>query len=169
LKQKNPEGILRAFEKLVKSGIDAELQMVGRLNDRLKRELAERNHLKDRLIISGELSYEEVAIQMKNASAFVLFSQVENLPCVILESLCCGIPVIATSVGGISEVVGSENGILVEPGNEAMLADAMQRMVQKYSMYDKPDISRKACALFNYQRVGAEYAKTYKQVLRQNN
>lgn len=168
LKQKNPEGILRAFEELVKSGIDAELQMVGRLNDRIKRELAERNHLKDRLIISGELSYEEVAIQMKNASAFVLFSQVENLPCVILESLCCGIPVIATRVGGISEVVGSENGILVEPGNEAMLADAMQRMVQKYSMYDKPDISRKACALFNYQRVGAEYAKTYKQVLRQN-
>lgn len=168
LKQKNPEGILRAFGQLIKSGTDAELQMVGPLNDEFKQVLSEKNYLTDRLIITGELSYGEVAVQIKNASAFVLFSQVENLPCVILESLCCGIPVIATRVGGISEVIGSENGVLIEPGNEAMLVDAMQRMVREYNMYNRPDISRKARALFNYQAVGTEYVKVYKQVLEEN-
>ena len=168
LKQKNPDGILRAFGQLIKSGTDAELQMVGPLNEEFRQVLSENDYLKDRLIISGELSYGEVAVEIKNASAFVLFSQIENLPCVILESLCCGIPVIATRVGGISEVVGSKNGVLIEPGNEAMLVYAMQQMVREYNMYDKPGISRKACALFNYQTVGTEYVKIYKQVLGKN-
>jgi glycosyltransferase involved in cell wall biosynthesis len=53
----------------------------------------------------------------------------ENLPHTLLEALAAGTPVIATSVGGIPEVVVHEdNGLLVAPGDVDAIASAIQRL-----------------------------------------
>ena len=67
---------------------------------------------------TGEITYAEVASQMQRASALVMFSRHENFPCVIIEALCCGLPCIATNVGGVPEAVDNKNGIVVESENE---------------------------------------------------
>ena len=64
------------------------------------------------------------------ADIFVLSSLSEGLPMVILESMMAGLPVVATSVGGVPDVVGN-NGLLVEAANPKQLAGAMNRMINK--------------------------------------
>jgi glycosyltransferase involved in cell wall biosynthesis len=63
------------------------------------------------------------------ADAVVLSSAWENLPHTVLEALAVGSPVIATSVGGVPEVVrDGENGLLVAPNDPGALADAIGRL-----------------------------------------
>ncbi|MEO6963133.1 MAG: glycosyltransferase [Puia sp.] len=166
LPQKNPGGIISAFEQLTGSGMDAELVMVGPPDETLLNLLQEKKFLNNRLFLTGEISYAEVAEQLKKASAFVLFSTVENLPCVILESLCSGIPVISTRVGGIAEVIGKENGILIDPGSESQLLEAMKNMMTGYAAYNTKGISRNAQALYNYDAVGQQFAWVYDELLK---
>jgi len=63
---------------------------------------------------------------LQNMDVFVLPSIEEGLGIAILEAMAAGVPVVATSVGGIPEIVThGETGLLVEPKNPKMLADAV--------------------------------------------
>jgi glycosyltransferase involved in cell wall biosynthesis len=66
------------------------------------------------------------------ADLFVLSSRQEGLPVALMEALALGLPVAATAVGGIPEVVttGAE-GVLVPPGRSGELADAVAELVSK--------------------------------------
>jgi glycosyltransferase involved in cell wall biosynthesis len=60
----------------------------------------------------------------------------ENSPTIIYESLKCGVPVIASDVGGIGELVkDGENGFLVEPGNARALATAIKKFAEEISSF----------------------------------
>ena len=63
------------------------------------------------------------------ADVFILPSHNEGLPISILEAMSYGLPVISSPVGGIPEVVGEGNGVLVTPGSDAEIAKAMMRYV----------------------------------------
>jgi glycosyltransferase involved in cell wall biosynthesis len=95
-----------------------------------------------------------------------MFSFYENMPCVVLEALCTGIPVIATTVGGIPEIIGKENGILINPGKERELLNAMKEMIRNYHLYDADFISRQATEQFSYEVVGKEISDIYQSVLK---
>ena len=84
----------------------------------------------------------------------------------ILESLCSGLPVIATRVGGIPEVVGIENGILINAGDENELLEAMKSMIQRAGLYDRKEISCQAKKLFSYDAVAREILAVYDSVLK---
>ncbi len=86
----------------------------------------------------------------------------------MLESLCSGIPVIATRVGGIPEVIGNENGILIDAGDEKELLGAMKLMVDKAPFYDKEKFSRHAAKHFSYETVAEEIMAVYDSVLKQS-
>ncbi|RLI54346.1 MAG: glycosyltransferase family 4 protein [Candidatus Thorarchaeota archaeon] len=74
----------------------------------------------------GSRPNEELVYWYNAADIFCLASSNEGWPNVIFESLACGTPVVAYSVGGVPEIICSEEyGILVEDQNPAMLADAL--------------------------------------------
>lgn len=76
----------------------------------------------------GAMPREGVLELFKAADATVLSSAWENFPHGIVESLAVGTPVIATSVGGVPEVVtDGDNGLLISPGDPAALAAAVRR------------------------------------------
>ena len=162
---KNPEGILRAFSLLGNRRGDAELILIGPLNPGLVRMIQEMDGGRKTVRCTGEISYQSVALELRNASALVLFSHYENMPCVILESLCCGVPVIASRVGGIPEVVNESNGILVTAGDEKALQEAMVNLLSNENFYNRESISQRAAAQFSYEVVGKEIIKTYASVL----
>jgi len=138
---------------------------VGSDDKELMRIAGEMNLLNSTVCIKPAIDYAGVANEMKQSSALLLFSRFENLPCVILEALCCGLPVISSRVGGIEEVIDETNGILVENENVPQLVDAMQQMMDQYAIYNKMAIAEKASGQFNYAAVGGQYFSIYQHVL----
>lgn len=161
---KNPKGILQACALVKSKGYDFELLMVGNL-DKILIDLTDRLELNANIVFQQAIPYAEVAREMQHSSALILFSYFESLPCVILEALCCGLPVISSRVGGISEVVNESNGILIERGNIEQLAQAMCIMMKKYTTYNGNNISEWAIGKFNYDTVGTEYVAAYQKLL----
>lgn len=162
---KNPDGILRAAIELHEEGYEFELLMVGGVSDPLLELARKSGGLEQYLFFKKEIPYTRVATEMQNASALILFSRFENLPCVILEALCCGLPVISTDVGGIKEVVNETNGILVDSEDEKALKNALKEMIENYHLFDRKKIALDSTETFAYNTIGMQILDTYKQVL----
>jgi glycosyltransferase involved in cell wall biosynthesis len=162
---KNIWGILHSTRKLYESRQDFELYLAGNASKEIL-DWTKENKLYNRCIFfTGLISYEEVARQIRNADALVMFSRYENLPCVILEALCSGLPVISTDVGGIREVINKENGILIASEREDELLQAMNDMLDNSEKYNKQMIAFAAKEKFNYLTVGKQFNEAYKEVL----
>lgn len=119
--------LVDAIHIIQTEGVNFHTQIVGgeekqgdyqRLNHRL-----EQYQLTDMCKIMGVVDRGKALQLLKNASVFVLPSYYEGLPMVILEALASGLPVVATPVGGIPEVVrDGYNGYLVPVGNVQLLS-----------------------------------------------
>jgi glycosyltransferase involved in cell wall biosynthesis len=76
--------------------------------------------------LAGFVSDEDLPLYYNAADFFVLPSKSgEGLPLVALEAMACGLPVVATNVGGISEIMTKDYGKIVPPDNPAALAEAI--------------------------------------------
>ncbi|WP_207493682.1 glycosyltransferase [Aridibaculum aurantiacum] len=162
--QKNPEGLLRAFEAFDAIHKGTVLTMVGPASDDVMKYARSLGLAESSVKFTGNITYEEVSAQLKNADALVLFSRYENLPCVILEALCCGKPVISTRVGGIAEVIDETNGILLDSENEDSLTEAFNYMFSFNKTYDRKKIAETACRSFSYEAVGLQMNEIYKRI-----
>jgi glycosyltransferase involved in cell wall biosynthesis len=76
--------------------------------------------------------HKEIANNLKESNLFVLFSNYENLPCVILEAFSCGVPVISTNVGGINEYFPKDFGFLIDTKDEDAL---LQKTIEVYTNF----------------------------------
>jgi glycosyltransferase involved in cell wall biosynthesis len=163
--RKNPEGIVRAFNSLIQEGLNAELVLVGPVNSALEKMITDTGLPSNTIRCTGEITYEQVGVELRNSSAMILFSYLENMPCVMLESLCSGVPVIATKVGGIPEEIGDDNGILINAGDEKELLGAMRLMMDKIRSYERKKFSLKATSHYSYQTIAKEITSVYNSVL----
>jgi glycosyltransferase involved in cell wall biosynthesis len=157
---KNADGILRAFAKAYIQNTNLRLRMVGPASEDLRQQ-AIILKIEDVVIFTGMLTQQKVASLMQQSNAFVLFSNYENMPCVIAEALCCGLPIISTNVGGIAEVINANNGILVNPKDENALVEAMLTVVHQETAYLKDVISENAKHIFAYEIIGKRIASFY--------
>jgi colanic acid/amylovoran biosynthesis glycosyltransferase len=118
--------LMEACERLRSVGEQFSLTIVG--DGEFRRELEEeisRRGLKDIVSLVGTRSSAEIRDYLIQARAFVLPSFAEGLPVVIMEALALGRPVIATYVGGIPELLDSEDGWMIPAGSEDALVEAM--------------------------------------------
>lgn len=95
----------------------------------------------------------DVSRYYQDASLFVLSSVREGLPNVLLEAMSCGLPICATSVGGIPDLVrNGENGLLSPPGDAAAFADNCCALLDQPDLLDKMGICnrRKIESEFSY-------------------
>ena len=82
--------------------------------------------IEDNFRLAGFVADEDLPSYYNAADFFVLPSKSgEGLPLVALEAMACGLPVIATDVGGISEILIEDYGKLVPPNKPEMLAEAI--------------------------------------------
>lgn len=163
---KNTEGIISAFTK---GGFkNAKLTIAGDGDIEKIREYAKSLGADiSQIDFMGALEYNEVAHLMRNSDCFVLFSNFENLPCVIAESHCCGIPVLATEVGGIPEMIDQTNGILVPAGDEEALIAGMKNMIENSNHFNRTDIAEVASQRYSYESIGCEFKKHYAALSRE--
>jgi glycosyltransferase involved in cell wall biosynthesis len=158
---KNAEGILRAFKLFLRQQSNVQLIMLGDTDPAI-RQYAEGLGLgANSVSFAGEVPYEQVAKAMQQANCFILFSNIENSPCVIGEALCCGLPVITTTVGGIPELVNERNSFLIPPKDEDALTDAMQQMLEKHTSFNCKEIAEDAQCKFSYLVIGKKIDEVY--------
>lgn len=130
--QKGLKYIIEA-KKLLKS--DAELLIVGDgpLMVELK-QTVKKDKISD-VFFTG--ARQDVNRIMPAADVFVLPSVSEGFPITIIEALASGLPVVATHVGGIPDVVTEEVGIIVKPGDPPALAEALDLILENSEIRSK--------------------------------
>ena len=91
--------------------------------------------LQGHFIFHDRSDYSEVPKYMAAADVFVLPSITEGIGLVVLEAMAVGAPVVASSVGGIPDIItDGENGLLVRPGDPEGLASAIMRVLADGSL-----------------------------------
>ena len=163
---KNVKGLLRAAKMLTEKRQDWQLVLVGTGADykEVRAYAATLAFPAGTLRWTGELTPREVAEEMHKADAFVLPSNYENAPVVLSESLAMGLPIIASRVGGIPEMVDDESGILVPTRDEKALAEAMDEMLDNLDKYDSEKI-RLQGEQYSFETVGKHFKAVYESVL----
>ena len=162
---KNFSGILRVIEKLKQQRNDFELHVIHDYEAPEFKAFVAEHHLTDCVIFHGKKTSAEVAEAYQKADFFVLFSNFENLPCVIVEAFASGVPVLSTSVGGIAEIVSDERGILIPQGDEEALLQGMNQMLDHCREYDREAIRDYAIKTFAAQNIGRQIFEVYKEVV----
>jgi glycosyltransferase involved in cell wall biosynthesis len=134
----------------------------------LEHELAERHRelgLEDRFRFLGHR--DDALALMTAADLFVLPSHQEGLPVVLMEATSVGTPIVATSVGGVPQViVAGVNGLLVTPGRADLLADALERLSTDPELRER--LGKQAAAegaRFDIARARGEIEQIYRQIL----
>jgi glycosyltransferase involved in cell wall biosynthesis len=98
------------------------------------------------------------------ADVFVLPSRLEGLPNALLEAMACGLPVVATAVGGTPEVIKDNgNGVLVPPNDESALSSAMLRLIQNPALTQRFGKAARKTILAHYsmEAVVDQYVRLY--------
>jgi glycosyltransferase involved in cell wall biosynthesis len=127
---KQVDCLLRAFAALRRRGVDAELVLVGDgpLRGQLER-LAEELGIHDRCRFVGYI--EEVGALYAAFDAVALTSANEGTPVTLIEALAAGVPVVATDVGGVRDVVADgRSGFLVQAADAEGVGAALERLAR---------------------------------------
>ena len=162
---KNFSGILRTIKRLRQQRDDFELHVIHDYDAPEFKAFVKEHHLDDCVIFHGKKTSAEVAEAYQQADFFVLFSNFENLPCVIVEAFASGVPVLSTAVGGIAEILSPERGILIPQSDEDALLQGMNQMLDRSSEYDREAIRDYAIKTFAAQNIGQQIFEAYKKVV----
>lgn len=164
-KSKNVSGLLQAFAKMKKEGVLFQAILIGDGVDfQVMRQLSTSMRLDGCVKFTGLLEGQHLVDVLASADFLVLSSNYENLPVVILEALSCGLPVVATRVGGIAEIIDESNGLLIEPHRVEALAEAMKRMCQYFKNYNPKKLRERIVKSYDTSAVGALLDQWYDKI-----
>ena len=165
-RSKNLSGIVRAIKKLSTQRTDFVLEMVGDGIDKPATEqLAEQLGIKNRFVFfPGLQEGEALAKRLRESQFLLIFSHYENMPVVMNEAFMSGVPVLSSDVGGIREMLTEDKGILVPVGDEEMLLQAMNRMLDHADAYNGTAIRRFAETHFSREALSLFLYNLYREV-----
>ena len=121
--------------------------------------------LGERVVFHGYQPKPAVASLMQSADFLVLPSLGENLPVAVLEAMACGLPVVATRVGGVPELVDEQTGMLVEPGSAEALRAGIEHMLDHHGVYSRELIRERAVSRYSLDAIGDAWTAVYRSVL----
>jgi glycosyltransferase involved in cell wall biosynthesis len=113
----------------------------------------------------GKLDKPALAELMQKAHLFVLPTKADNLPCVVLESHCCGTPVVSMAVNGLPEMVDGTNGMLVPPNAPLAMAEALAHCIRTPNQFDHHVIAEKARSRYSSEAVANAIIGIYGKVM----
>jgi len=158
---------LRMLERVVQVRPEARLVLVGDGPEQGKIEaLVQQLRLAPYVRFLGLRT--DVARLLSAADIFLLSSISEGIPLTLIEAMAAGLPVVATQVGGVAEVVvDGETGLLAPSGDDGALAEKVLRLA------DSPDLRRdlgvrgreRAQALFSETKMHSGYQRLYQEML----
>ncbi|QDP85078.1 glycosyltransferase family 4 protein [Chryseobacterium sp. SNU WT5] len=162
---KNPDKIILAAVKLRQINQNFELHIGGDGNIEKLNHLIDENNASSFIKTFSMLTLNEVATKMRNSTCFILFSDYENLPCVLLETLSSGTPAIAARVGGIPEIVNKDRGVLID-NSEEELYQAMKKVLLNQVIFKKPELLHEFVEKhFSIEVIARKFDEIYREIL----
>lgn len=165
-KRKGVHILLEALNIIQREFSDVHLIILGDGSEKIYlQKIAHNLNISNKITFKGWV--ENVVDYLHSADIFVLPSLQEGLPNSLLEAMACGIPVIASKIGGVVDVIeDGKSGILFEPGNISDLANAIRKLLKDDDLRDK--IKAEAVKIivekFSIERVVEEYINLYKNL-----
>lgn len=124
--------------------------------------------LKDRVAFKGFLLPEELRVEYASSAFLILPSLQETAPMCVAEALTCGLPVIATDVGGTRYLVADgQNGFLMPPDNAEFLASKMEKLVKEPELRARfgQEAKRAAPGRWHPDTIALQTMNVYQEVL----
>lgn len=164
-KVKRVPEVITVFSKILESGIEAKLLLVGDGPDRQKAEQQCRDlGICDQVRFLGKLDQVEEVLSI--ADLFLIPSGSETFGLAALEAMSCSVPVISSNIGGLPEVnVHGETGYLCDLDDIDCMADYAVNILSNSDLHQTmADNARKHAEKFNQDDVVGEYEKFYQEV-----
>ena len=144
--EKGHFGLLDALAALRANGVRARLVLVG---DGPERERIERHSaqlkLDDMVVFKGRLGERDTLAEIATATILVLPSFMEGLPIVLMEAMALGVPVVASRVAGVPELIeDGVEGFLFRPSDWTDLAEKMTRLLTDDGLRDRMKLAARA-------------------------
>ena len=163
-KHKNISGMLHVAKKLENIIDSFQWNFIGGTEDQFKNLIKNLDFKKNQVCFIDHIDHKKVPDFLNASDVFILFSNYENLPCVILEAFSCGVSVIATKVGGIQEFFPNEFGFLIDKKNEQQLLDKIISLY-KEPKNQQPIMHQYAIDNFSSEKICDSFTKLYREAL----
>ncbi|MFW5945453.1 MAG: glycosyltransferase [Candidatus Natronoplasma sp.] len=164
---KGLNNLFRAFKVVKENHLDTRLTLVGEgpLKEDLKEEAATLG-IFNSVEFLGEIDHDELPQYYRGADIFVLTSLSEGLSNVLMEAMACALPVIATNVGGNTELVKSgKGGFLVNPGDSKDLSKTLIDLIERPELRKKMgEFNRNFIEKYRQERILEKRAKILEEV-----
>lgn len=161
-REKNISGTLRVIQKIQNSNYDFDLLIVGGNAESVTHYKNEASTLKVKnTTFVGEKKPAEVAAYMQQARALILFSNYEGMPVVVLEALASGLPVFASKVGQLPDLITDDLGKLVDVKDEKALEKELVLFLEGKLKFDSQKMIGFISQNASYEIVGKKLADFY--------
>lgn len=163
------DDLVRAMPSILRDHPDAALLLVGDGSELGKlEELTRRLGIENRVRFTGSVEHRDTAKYLLLSDVFVRPSASEGLGSAFLEAMACGVPVVATPVGGIPDFLrDGETGLLCRPHDPESVASAVHRSLADLSLAER--LSRNGRELvqqdYDWDKVAARIGDLYEELL----
>ena len=164
---KNPSMFLRTAKEVSQKYFQAKFALIGGgpLFQECQNFIKE-NKLENKIFLLGEKNPEETREILTGFDVFVLTSRFEGLPITIIEAMFAGLPIIATNVGGVKELVREgENGFLVDSDSDNDLVKKMGYLID--NPLKRKEMGKESLKIaqenFTLEKMIRNYEKLYKE------
>jgi len=159
---KNISAIIHTFYEVVKVNKNTRLNIFGDGSDKIKfQNLVEKLGLQNNVNFGGKITQTQLAEAFCKHDFLILFSHYETFGCVLAEAMSCGLPVIASNVGSVAEIVHEQNGILVAKNDEKALLEAILKMQNAHLSFNKERLHNYIQRKFSPKAVSEKLEKVY--------
>ncbi len=140
-REKNQQMLIQASEILLANNNNIKILIAGTGEQRGKlQHMIGKRGLSQNVIFTGFI--QDMREFYSGIDIFVLSSNTEGIPMVILEAMASGVVVVATKVGGVPEIViDNETGLLVEAGDVVGLADVIKKLIDNRNLWHRLTIN----------------------------
>lgn len=162
--QKNPEAILKALAIVKTRTGSFHLDVFGperRDVSDLVKKLGLENHTR----MHGEVPQKELAPYLQQSDALILYSRYETFGCVVIEANACGVPVIASDIPVMHELLEEDrNGFFVTGDDSQALADKLVWFIENRPRHDANMIAKECSEKYSYNVVGRQFSNWYETI-----
>lgn len=172
IERKNLETSLEIIKKLKMDGylnIKYVIAGEGPLKEYLKKKVKVKG-LNDYVIFTGRIPEADLPLMYSNADVFLLPSHHEAFGIVFLEAMSSGLPILASNVGGIKDIIiGGKNGFLCNAMNVICFENRLKKIIKNSELREKMGIFARQHVInnFSYKKIIESYEQLFKRVVKQ--